>query len=65
MTHCVVLVAEAEEQFHRAVEWRQANRADAPTLLIDEFEQAVRLLEEMPAIGPRFPRDLPAAHPPT
>ncbi len=56
MTHRVVLVAEAEVQFRRAVEWWQANRGDAPTLLIDEFEQAVGLLEEMPGIGPRFPR---------
>jgi plasmid stabilization system protein ParE len=56
MTHRVVLVAEAEEQFRRAVEWWQANRGDAPSLLIDEFEQVVCLLEEMPGIGPKFAR---------
>jgi plasmid stabilization system protein ParE len=56
MTHRVVLVAEAEEQFRRAVEWWQANRGDAPTILVDEFEQAAVLLEEMPGIGPRFSR---------
>jgi plasmid stabilization system protein ParE len=56
MTHHVVLVAEAEEQVRRAVEWWQANHKDAPSLLVDEFEQVVGLLEEMPGIGPRFPR---------
>jgi hypothetical protein len=56
MTHRVFLVKEAEEQLRRAIEWWQANRASAPTLLLDEFEQVTSLLEEMPGIGPTFQR---------
>jgi len=53
MSHRVVLVAEAEEQLREAVEWWRANRGDPSTLLIDEFEEIIGLLEEMPGIGPR------------
>ncbi len=56
MTHRVVLVAEAEEQLRQAIEWWRANRASAPTSLLDEFEQVACLIEEMPGIGPRFQR---------
>ena len=54
MNYQVVLVEEAEEQLRRAVQWWQANKQGTQTILVDEFEQAVCLLEEMPGIGPRF-----------
>jgi hypothetical protein len=56
MTYQVLVVAEAEEQLRRANEWWVANRRSAPDLLLDEFERAVFLLEEMPGIGARFQR---------
>ena len=56
MKHQVILVAEAEEQLHRANEWWASNRMSAPVLLIDEFEWSVSLLEEMPGIGAKFQR---------
>lgn len=51
----VLLSAEAEEQLREADSWWQANRRAAPDLLIEEFENAIRILEEMPE-GPRFLR---------
>ena len=52
----VVVVDEAEEQLHESIEWWIANRTAAPTLVFDEFERCVSLLESTPDIGLRFHR---------
>jgi plasmid stabilization system protein ParE len=52
----VVLVVEAEEQLREFVEWWSANRPAAPTLVLEEFERCVTLLESSPDLGPRFHR---------
>lgn len=52
----VFLSPEAEEQFRAAVSWWHANRPAAKDLLLEEFENAIRILEEMPEVGSRFRR---------
>jgi plasmid stabilization system protein ParE len=52
----VVVVDEAEEQLREINEWWIANRRAAATLVIDEFERCVTLLESSPDIGTRFHR---------
>jgi plasmid stabilization system protein ParE len=56
MTCRIVLPAEAEDQLRAAHEWWRENRPASPDLFVGEFEEAVRLLAEMPTIGPRFRR---------
>ena len=52
----VVVVDEADAQLREIVEWWVANRQAAPTLVIDEFERCVTLLESSPDIGTGFHR---------
>ena len=52
----VVVVDEADAQLREVVEWWVANRQAAPTLVIDEFERCVTLLESSPDIGTGFHR---------
>ena len=54
----VVVVDEAEEQLHEIIEWWIENRSDAPTLVLDEFERCMNLLESSPDVGLRFHRTL-------
>lgn len=53
----VVVVDEAEEQLHEINEWWIANRQAAPSLVVDEFERCVTLLENSPDIGTIFHRE--------
>ena len=52
----VVVVDEAEEQLREINEWWSANRQAAPSLVVDEFERCVTLLENSPDIGTMFHR---------
>ncbi|HEX7699961.1 MAG TPA: hypothetical protein VF403_04550 [Kofleriaceae bacterium] len=52
----VVVVDEAEEQLREINEWWSANRQAAPSLVVDEFERCVTLLENSPDIGTIFHR---------
>ena len=52
----VVVVDEAEEQLREINEWWIANRQAAPSLVVDEFERCVTLLENSPDIGTIFHR---------
>ena len=52
----VVVVDDAEEQLGEIHEWWVVNRTSAPTLVLDEFERCVSLLESSPDIGTRFHR---------
>lgn len=56
MTCRVVIPPEVEDQLRGADEWWQANRPLARDLFLAEFEAAVRLVSEMPGVGPRFRR---------
>ena len=52
----VVVVDEAEAQLREINEWWIANRTASPTLIVDEFERCVMLLENSPDIGRIFHR---------
>jgi plasmid stabilization system protein ParE len=52
----IVVVDEAQEQLREIVEWWFANRPASPTLVLDELERCVTLLESTPDAGPRFLR---------
>jgi len=52
----VVVVDEAEEQLHESILWWIDNRTDAPTLVLDELERCMSLLESTPDVGLRFHR---------
>jgi plasmid stabilization system protein ParE len=52
----VVLVASAEEQLHEIAEWWMEHREASPSLVMDEFERCVSLLESSPDAGARFHR---------
>ncbi len=56
MTCMVTLVDIADEHLAEIDAWWTANRLEAPTLFLDEFEKAVSLLASVPDIGARFPR---------
>ncbi len=47
----VVAIDEAEEQLRELDEWWRANRRDAPTLAVDEFERCTTLLASSPDVG--------------
>ena len=49
----VLLTPDAEEHLRAADRWWQENRSASPDLLLDEFEQTVRLVQEMPGLGGR------------
>ena len=44
----VILVDAAEEQLNEIVEWWRTHREASPTLVMDEFERCVSLLEFSP-----------------
>lgn len=52
----VVIVDDAAAQLAEIVAWWEANRPAAPTLVLDELERAVLLLESTPDVGARFDR---------
>src|ERR1041384_1253033 len=52
----VVLVDAAEEQLDEIVEWWTAHREANPTLVMEEFDRCVSLLESSPDAGARFHR---------
>ena len=52
----VILVDAAEEQLDEIVEWWRTHREASPTLVMDEFERCVSLLESSPDAGARFHR---------
>jgi plasmid stabilization system protein ParE len=52
----VVVVIEAEDQLREIDEWWSTNRRDASTLVVDEFERCMTLLESSPDIGTGFRR---------
>lgn len=52
----VVFVADAEQQLHSIVEWWEAHRPAAASLVRDELERCVRLLEHSPDAGGSFQR---------
>lgn len=52
----VVVVVDAEEQLREIDAWWIVNRPGAPTLVLDEFERCVTLLQHSPDIGVRFHR---------
>ncbi len=56
MTRHVVLVDEAEQQLKRIDRWWLAHRQASPDLFLDEFDQAIDLLSELPDIGSPFKR---------
>ena len=56
MSYRILLPPVAEEQIRAADQWWRENRRASPNLFVDEFEQALRWLREMPAIGSRFRR---------
>ncbi len=56
MTRRVVLVDEAEQQLKSIDRWWQANRQASPDLFLDELDQAIELLSELPDIGSPFKR---------
>ena len=52
----VLLVAEAEHHLVAIDAWWSAERPTRPNLFLDEFERGVRLLSQLPEIGPLFSR---------
>ena len=50
----VILVAKAAQQLQEIDAWWRAHRPDAVTLVADEFERCVELLENTPALGAPF-----------
>jgi hypothetical protein len=50
----VIVVTTAEEQLFEIHGWWIAHRTSSPTLVLDEFERCVALLETSPDIGTRF-----------
>ena len=54
MTRRVVLVDEAEQQLKSIDQWWLANRRASPDLFIDELDQAIELLSELPDAARRY-----------
>jgi hypothetical protein len=52
----VVIVDTAEEQLRESCEWWMTHREANPSLVMDEYERCVSLLESSPDIGARFHR---------
>ncbi len=52
----VVIVDSAEEQLREIGEWWMVHREANPSLVMDEFERCVSLLESSPDMGARFHR---------
>jgi plasmid stabilization system protein ParE len=52
----IVVVDEAEQQLRDIDEWWRANRPEATTLVVDEFERCTTLLASSPDIGAGFHR---------
>lgn len=52
----VVLLGPAEEQLHEIAEWWMEHREASPSLVMDEFDRCVSLLESSPDAGARFHR---------
>lgn len=52
----IIVVDEAEEQLRAIDDWWRANRREAPTLVVDEFQRCTTLLESSPDIGTGFHR---------
>ena len=52
----IVVVDEAEQHLLEIDEWWRANRPEAPTLVVDEFERCTTLLASSPDIGTGFHR---------
>ena len=50
----VILAAKAAQQLHEIDAWWRDHRPDAVTLVADEFERCVELLENTPALGAPF-----------
>lgn len=50
----VVLVDSAEDQLHEIAAWWMEHREASPSLVMDEFERCVSLLESSPDAGARF-----------
>ena len=46
----IVVVDEAEQQLREIDAWWRANRPEAATLVVDEFERCTTLLESSPDI---------------
>ncbi len=60
MTRHVVLVEEAQRQLQAIDRWWLEHRQAAPDLFLDELDQAIDLLSDLPDIGSPFRRtDLP------
>jgi hypothetical protein len=57
----VVMVDEAEAQLREINEWWIANRRAAPSLVVDELERCVTLLESSRTLGRAFIRVRPTA----
>jgi plasmid stabilization system protein ParE len=56
VTRRVVLVEEAERQLNSVDRWWLTHRQAAPDLFLDELDQAIELLSELPDIGSPFRR---------
>ena len=56
MTRRVVLVAEAERQLKSIDRWWLTHRQASPDLFLDELDQTIELLSELPDIGSPFKR---------
>ncbi len=56
MTRRVVLVDEAEQQLKSIDHWWVAHRQASPDLFLDELDQAIDLLSDLPDIGSPFKR---------
>ena len=56
MTTQVFVAPEAEAQLASALCWWRTANPSAPSLLLDEFQEAVRLISEIPEVGPVFTR---------
>lgn len=52
----VVVVDAAEAQLAEIHDWWITHRSDVPTLVLDELERCVTLLQNSPDIGTRFHR---------
>ncbi|HAK93582.1 MAG TPA: hypothetical protein DCM87_00870 [Planctomycetes bacterium] len=56
MTTQVFTAPEAEAQLAAALSWWRTANPAAPSLLLDEFQEAVQLISETPEVGPAFTR---------
>lgn len=56
MTCQLAIVPEAERQLQAIDQWWQTHRGAVPDLFLDEFNQGLDLLSELPDIGPLYRR---------